>query len=70
MLEDNARTPSGVSYMLENRETMMQLFRAVPADQGAAGGKLSAAPAPVAGGGQAAEHQGAPTIASVDAGQL
>ena len=26
MLEDNARTPSGVSYMLENRETMMQLF--------------------------------------------
>ncbi len=27
VLEDNARTPSGVSYMLENRETMMQLFR-------------------------------------------
>ena len=26
MLEDNCRTPSGVSYMLENRETMMQLF--------------------------------------------
>ena len=26
VLEDNARTPSGVSYMLENRETMMQLF--------------------------------------------
>src|SRR5690606_1097638 len=24
-LEDNARTPSGVSYMLENRETMMQM---------------------------------------------
>ena len=26
VLEDNARTPSGVSYMIENRETMMQLF--------------------------------------------
>ena len=26
MLEDNLRTPSGVSYMLENRETMMHLF--------------------------------------------
>jgi len=25
-LEDNARTPSGVSYMLENRETMMNMF--------------------------------------------
>ncbi|MGD9811459.1 MAG: circularly permuted type 2 ATP-grasp protein [Sphingobium sp.] len=25
-LEDNARTPSGVSYMLENRETMMSMF--------------------------------------------
>ena len=26
VLEDNVRTPSGVSYMLENRETMIQLF--------------------------------------------
>ena len=26
VLEDNARTPSGVSYMLENREVMMRLF--------------------------------------------
>ncbi|WCL55586.1 circularly permuted type 2 ATP-grasp protein [Gimibacter soli] len=26
VLEDNARTPSGVSYMLENRETMMKMF--------------------------------------------
>ena len=26
VLEDNARTPSGVSYMLENRETMMRMF--------------------------------------------
>ena len=27
VLEDNARTPSGVSYMLENREMMMGCFR-------------------------------------------
>ena len=26
MLEDNARTPSGVSYMLENREVTMRLL--------------------------------------------
>jgi uncharacterized circularly permuted ATP-grasp superfamily protein len=26
VLEDNVRTPSGVSYMLENREVMMRLF--------------------------------------------
>jgi uncharacterized circularly permuted ATP-grasp superfamily protein len=26
VLEDNGRTPSGVSYMLENREVMMRLF--------------------------------------------
>ena len=29
VLEDNARTPSGVSYMLENREAMMRLFPAL-----------------------------------------
>ena len=26
MLEDNCRTPSGVSYMLEDREAMLRLF--------------------------------------------
>ncbi len=26
MLEDNLRTPSGVSYMLEDRKMMMRLF--------------------------------------------
>ena len=26
VLEDNVRTPSGVSYMLENRETMIEIF--------------------------------------------
>ena len=26
VLEDNCRTPSGVSYMLENREVMTRLF--------------------------------------------
>jgi uncharacterized circularly permuted ATP-grasp superfamily protein len=37
VLEDNARTPSGVSYMLENRETMLQMFPELFAQQGAAG---------------------------------
>ena len=32
VLEDNARTPSGVSYMLENREVMIRLF---PGSRGA-----------------------------------
>ncbi|MBE7218357.1 MAG: circularly permuted type 2 ATP-grasp protein [Caulobacteraceae bacterium] len=32
VLEDNARTPSGVSYMLENREAMMRLFPELFAD--------------------------------------
>ena len=32
VLEDNARTPSGVSYMLENREMMMRLFPELFAD--------------------------------------
>ena len=26
VLEDNVRTPSGVSYMIENRETMLEIF--------------------------------------------
>ena len=29
VLEDNCRTPSGVSYMLENREVMMRMFPAL-----------------------------------------
>lgn len=32
VLEDNVRTPSGVSYMLENREMMMRLFPDLFAD--------------------------------------
>jgi uncharacterized circularly permuted ATP-grasp superfamily protein len=32
VLEDNCRTPSGVSYMLENREMMMRLFPDLFAD--------------------------------------
>jgi Uncharacterized conserved protein len=32
VLEDNARTPSGVSYMLENRDVMMRLFPDLFAD--------------------------------------
>ena len=42
VLEDNARTPSGVSYMLENREIMLRLFpRVVFALPHRAGRKLS-----------------------------
>ena len=33
VLEDNLRTPSGVSYMLENRKTMMRLFPELFADR-------------------------------------
>jgi len=36
VLEDNARVPSGVSYMLENRETMMRLFPELFADHSVA----------------------------------
>lgn len=51
VLEDNARTPSGVSYMLENRETMLRhVPRAVQQDKGAPGLGLSAQLAPLAGG--------------------
>lgn len=32
VLEDNCRTPSGVSYMLENREAMLRLFPALCSD--------------------------------------
>ncbi len=38
VLEDNARTPSGVSYMLENREVMLRLVPEVIADIGMHGG--------------------------------
>ena len=46
VLEDNCRTPSGVSYMLENREIMLRLFPSL-FDQRAdrAGGGLSSAAA-------------------------
>ena len=33
VLEDNVRTPSGVSYMLENREAMLRLFPELFGDQ-------------------------------------
>ena len=36
VLEDNLRTPSGVSYMLENRKTMMRLFPDLFADHAVA----------------------------------
>ena len=59
VLEDNCRTPSGVSYMLENREIMMrmfpELFRASPHR---AGRRLSRPAAPHAGERRAAEVRG------------
>ena len=49
MLEDNARTPSGVSYMLENRETMLQMFPELFTQIAVRDGqRLSAPPAPLA----------------------
>ena len=36
VLEDNLRTPSGVSYMLENRKMMMRLVRELLARQSVA----------------------------------
>ncbi|MEY4269074.1 MAG: hypothetical protein RLZZ58_290 [Pseudomonadota bacterium] len=36
VLEDNCRTPSGVSYMLENREIMQRMFPGLFADGGVA----------------------------------
>ena len=47
VLEDNCRTPSGVSYMLENREIMMRMFPDLfKGDAGRAGGRLSRPLAP------------------------
>ena len=47
VLEDNTRTPSGVSYMLENREAMMHMFPELFArNRVRGGGGLSRQPAP------------------------
>ena len=72
VLEDNARTPSGVSYMLENRETMMQLFpelfqqiKVRPVEN------YPQLLAPVAGGGQAGQCcSQTPTIAVLTPGSF
>ena len=58
VLEDNLRTPSGVSYMLENRSVMMRLFPgAVPRQPRRPGGALSGGvAAPPAFGGAAARR--------------
>ncbi len=70
VLEDNARTPSGVSYMLENRETMLQMFPELFAQhQGAAGVRLSDGPAPIAGRLRAARASaGEPTVGGLTPG--
>ena len=50
VLEDNCRTPSGVSYMLENREIMMRMFPELFRNEpDRAGGRLSRPAAPDAG---------------------
>jgi hypothetical protein len=59
VLEDNARTPSGVSYMLENREAMMRLFPSCSPASRRAGGELSRRPAGDAALGGAALGAGA-----------
>jgi uncharacterized circularly permuted ATP-grasp superfamily protein len=46
VLEDNARTPSGVSYMLENRETMLQMFPELFTQGPGAAGQTTRAAAP------------------------
>jgi uncharacterized circularly permuted ATP-grasp superfamily protein len=59
VLEDNARTPSGVSYMLENRETMMQMFPELfHLNKVAAGRELPEAAAPEPGRGGASRLRG------------
>ena len=40
VLEDNGRTPSGVSYVLKNRQVMKQVFRCCFSDTSQAGGRL------------------------------
>ena len=55
VLEDNVRTPSGVSYMLENREVMMRLHpRSLRRASRRAGRELSRCPARLAALGRAA----------------
>ena len=71
VLEDNCRTPSGVSYMLENREAMMRLFpdlfarhRIAPVEQLSGG---AAGDAEIGGAGQL---RGRPRRRPADAGRL
>ena len=58
VLEDNARTPSGVSYMLENREVMIRLFPELFAQPpGRAGRELPGRPSRDAALGRAADRE-------------
>jgi uncharacterized circularly permuted ATP-grasp superfamily protein len=69
VLEDNARTPSGVSYMLENREVMMRLVpRPVRRASRRAGRELSRPPAGDAALGRPAVRRRRPEIVAADAG--
>ncbi|KPP88258.1 circularly permuted type 2 ATP-grasp protein [Erythrobacter sp. HL-111] len=73
VLEDNARTPSGVSYMLENRETMMamfpDLFSRVPVEAVSDyPRRLARSLAACAPAGQASGEGGKPTVAVLTPG--
>ena len=69
VLEDNARTPSGVSYMLENREVMMRLFPDLfAAAPRRAGRELSGRAAGDAAVGGAATAPAEPTVALLTPG--
>ena len=46
VLEDNTRTPSGVSYMIENRETMMHMFPELFAQEPRRAGRELPRPSP------------------------
>ena len=71
VLEDNARTPSGVSYMLENREMMMRLFPELfVAPPRRAGRELSRRTAGDAALGRAASAAARSDRRAADAGRL
>ena len=70
VLEDNGRCPSGVSYVLENRQAMKRVFpRLFAQSPRAAGGRLRAEPAQPAALHRARE-QARPDRGAADAGHL
>jgi uncharacterized circularly permuted ATP-grasp superfamily protein len=71
VLEDNCRTPSGVSYMLENREIMMRMFPDLFVDGGVERSTTIRRVAQDAGGSRAARQcTGHPTVVLLTPGSL